>query len=170
MSKEKKLGLNTLSPTPGSRRVRRRVGRGTGSGFGKTAGRGHKGQRSRSGEGKNPRFEGGQTPLHRRLPKFGFRSRIGRSVAELRLDALNKVQEEIIDIPALKNAGLVRRDMKRVRVFLAGTLQGAVRLRGITVTRGARAAIETAGGTVENPGTSSKQHSEADGTKKETGE
>lgn len=168
MSEEIRLGLNTLSPSPGSRRPRRRVGRGTGSGFGKTAGRGHKGQRSRAGEGRRPRFEGGQTPLHRRIPKFGFHSRVGRFVAQLRLDALNKVQEETIDLSVLKSAGLVRRDMKRARVFLAGTLERAVHLQGIAVTKGARAAIEAAGGTVKDP---AQKHSEtANGTEKEAGQ
>ena len=156
MTEHDDLRLHSLSPAAGSRRARRRVGRGAGSGLGKTAGRGHKGQKSRAGEGRNARFEGGQTPLHRRLPKFGFSSRISRTTAQLRLDALNKVPEEIIDLAVLKSAGLVRRDVKRVRVFLAGVIQRAVRLQGITVTRGARAAIEAAGGTAEDSAAAAK--------------
>lgn len=144
------MRLNSLSPAPGSRRDRKRVGRGIGSGLGKTAGRGHKGQKSRSGGKVAAGFEGGQMPLQKRLPKYGFSSRIGRTTAQLRLAELNKVDAEVVDLAALKTADLVRDDVRRVRVFLAGEIKGPVTVKGLMVTRGARAAIEAAGGKVED--------------------
>jgi large subunit ribosomal protein L15 len=124
-------------------------GRGIGSGLGKTAGRGHKGQKSRSGGKVAAGFEGGQMPLQKRLPKYGFTSRIARTTAQIRLAELNKVDAEVIDLDALKAADLVRDDVRRVRVFLSGELKAAVKVKGLAVTRGARTAIEAAGGSVE---------------------
>ena len=141
--------LNSLSPAPGAKRTAKRVGRGIGSGNGKTAGRGHKGLKSRSGGTVKAGFEGGQMPLQKRLPKYGFTSRIGRTTAEVRLHELNLVEGDTIDIAALKSADLIKEDVARVRVFLSGEITRAVKVSGITVTKGARAAIEAAGGSVE---------------------
>lgn len=143
------MRLNTLCPAPGSRRAARRVGRGIGSGVGKTAGRGHKGQKSRSGGTVAPGFEGGQMPLQKRLPKYGFTSRIARTTAQVRLGELNKVAGDVIDLQALKDADVIRDDVRRVRVFLSGELGRAVTLKGIAASKGAREAIERAGGAVE---------------------
>lgn len=143
------MRLNTLSPAPGSRRGPKRVGRGAGSGSGKTAGRGHKGQKSRSGGKVAPGFEGGQMPLQKRLPKYGFTSRIARTTAQVRLGELNKVAGDVIDVQALREADVIRDDVRRVRVFLSGELGRAVTLKGIAASKGAREAIEQAGGTVE---------------------
>ena len=142
------MNLNSISDA-GSSKKRKRVGRGMGSGQGKTAGRGHKGQKSRSGGSIRPGFEGGQMPLQKRLPKYGFTSRIGRTTAEVRLHELNLVEGDIIDIAALKSADLIKEDVARVRVFLSGEITRAVKVSGVTVTKGARAAIEAAGGSVE---------------------
>ena len=144
------MRLNTLSPAPGSRKAAKRVGRGIGSGIGKTAGRGHKGQKSRSGGKVAPGFEGGQMPLQKRLPKYGFTSRISRTTAQVRLGELNKVDGDVIDLEALKNADVVRDDVLRVRVFLSGELTRAVTVKGIPVSKGARQAIEQAGGKIED--------------------
>ena len=144
------MRLNSLSPAPGSRKAAKRVGRGIGSGLGKTGGRGHKGQKSRSGGKVAAGFEGGQMPLQKRLPKYGFTSRIGRTTAQVRLAELGKVGTEVIDLAALKAADLVREDVARVRVFLSGEINTAVTVKGIVVTKGARAAIEAAGGKVED--------------------
>lgn len=143
------MRLNTLSPAPGARKDAKRVGRGIGSGTGKTAGRGHKGQKSRSGGSVRPGFEGGQMPLQKRLPKYGFSSRISRTTAQIRLGELNAVEEDVIDLAALKSADLIRDNIARVRVFLSGELTKPVTLKGIAVTKGAREAIEKAGGKVE---------------------
>jgi large subunit ribosomal protein L15 len=143
------LRLNTLSPAPGSRKNAKRVGRGIGSGVGKTAGRGHKGQKSRSGGTVKPGFEGGQMPLQKRLPKYGFTSRVSRVTAQIRLGELAKVDAEVIDLDALKAADLVRNDVLRARVFLSGELDKAVTVKGLAVTKGAREAIEKAGGKIE---------------------
>ncbi|QIB67673.1 50S ribosomal protein L15 [Kineobactrum salinum] len=143
------MRLNTLSPAPGSRQDAKRVGRGIGSGLGKTAGRGHKGQKSRSGGKVRPGFEGGQMPLQKRLPKYGFSSRVSRTTAQVRLGELNAVAAEVIDLEALKEADLVRQDVLRARVFLSGELGKAVTVKGLAVTKGAREAIEQAGGKVE---------------------
>ncbi|MEM0954790.1 MAG: 50S ribosomal protein L15 [Pseudomonadota bacterium] len=143
------LRLNTLRPAPGARKSAKRAGRGIGSGLGKTAGRGHKGQKSRSGGTVKPGFEGGQMPLQKRLPKYGFSSRISRTTAQIRLGELAKVKAEVIDLDALKQADLVRDDVLRARVFLSGSLDKAVTVKGLTVTKGARAAIESAGGKIE---------------------
>jgi large subunit ribosomal protein L15 len=143
------MRLNTLAPAPGSRTDRKRVGRGIGSGSGKTAGRGHKGQKARSGGSVRPGFEGGQMPLQKRLPKFGFTSRIGMVSAEVRLGELNKVDSDVIDLQALRAAGLINANIKRAKVFLSGELTKAVTIKGLAVTKGAKAAIEAAGGKVE---------------------
>lgn len=143
------MRLNTLSPAPGSTHSKKRVGRGIGSGSGKTAGRGHKGLKSRSGGSVKPGFEGGQMPLQKRLPKYGFTSRIGRVTAEIRLAELNKVDAEVIDLDALKQADVVNINIKRAKIFLSGELTKAVTIKGLAVTKGAKAAIEAAGGKVE---------------------
>jgi len=143
------LRLNTLSPSPGSRKDAKRVGRGIGSGLGKTAGRGHKGQKSRSGGKVRPGFEGGQMPLQKRLPKYGFTSRVSRTTAQVRLGELNAVQFDVVDLEALKDANVIRQDVLRVRVFLSGEITKALTVKGLAVTKGAREAIEKAGGKVE---------------------
>ncbi len=144
------LRLNTLSPAPGSRKDAKRVGRGIGSGVGKTAGRGHKGQKSRSGGKVKPGFEGGQMPLQKRLPKYGFTSRIARTTAQVRLSELNSVAADVVDLEALKAADLVKQNVTRARVFLSGELSKAVTVKGLAVTKGAREAIEKAGGKIED--------------------
>lgn len=141
--------LNTLSPAPGHTHSKKRVGRGIGSGLGKTAGRGHKGLKSRSGGTVKPGFEGGQMPLQKRLPKYGFTSRISRVSAEVRLGELNKVDADVIDIAALQEADIISVNIKRAKVFLSGELTKAVTVKGLAVTKGARAAIEAAGGKIE---------------------
>ena len=144
------MRLNSLKPGAGSRRTRKRVGRGIAAGQGKTAGRGVKGQRSRSGGYSKVGFEGGQMPLQRRLPKVGFRSRKARFRAEVRLHELARVEGETVDLAALKAAGLVPRSVRSAKVFLSGTIDRAVKVVGLGVTRGAREAIEAAGGSVES--------------------
>ena len=143
------MRLNTISNVPGAIHSKKRVGRGIGSGLGKTAGRGHKGQKSRSGGTVKPGFEGGQMPLQKRLPKFGFNSRIGMVTAEVRTSELNKVDADVIDIAALEKADIINRNVKRVKVMLSGDVTKAVTLKGIRATKGARAAIEAAGGKIE---------------------
>ncbi len=143
------MRLNTLSPAPGRIKEGKRVGRGIGSGLGKTAGRGHKGQKSRSGGRVRPGFEGGQMPLQKRLPKFGFTSRISRVTAEIRLAEMNKVEGDIVDIKSLRAAGLITNNITRAKVFLSGELKKPVTVKGLRVTKGALAAIEAAGGKVE---------------------
>ena len=144
------MRLNTLSPAPGSKSERKRVGRGIGSGLGKTAGRGHKGQYARTGHKLGPGFEGGQMPLQRRVPKSGFKSLIAPRVADVRSCDLARVRADVIDLEALLLAGLVPARSLRAKVMLKGTLEKAVTLRGVQVTKGARAAIEAAGGKVED--------------------
>lgn len=142
--------LNTIKPGAGSRKPRKRAGRGIGSGLGKTGGRGHKGQKSRSGGYHKVGFEGGQMPLQRRLPKGGFHSRVGAYSDEIRLHELAIVGADVVDLEALKASGLVRSDIKTVKVILSGKLEKAVTTKGLRVTKGARAAIEAAGGKVED--------------------
>jgi large subunit ribosomal protein L15 len=144
------MRLNSLKPAAGSRKPGKRVGRGIGSGHGKTCGRGHKGQKSRSGGFHKVGFEGGQMPLQRRLPKVGFTSRKSRFVDELRLHELGIVSADVIDLDALKQANLVSRSVKQVKVIDSGSIDKAVKLKGIRVTKGARAAIEAAGGSIED--------------------
>ena len=145
------MRLNTLSPAPGSTKTKKRVGRGIGSGSGKTAGSGHKGQKSRTGGTVRPGFEGGQMPLQMRLPKFGFKSRVGRFTAEIRTSELNRVESEVVDLEALVSAKLVASNIKRVKVMLSGEVTKALTIEGIAVTSGAKAAIESAGGKVVEP-------------------
>ena len=143
------MNLNTLAPAPGEKKDAKRVGRGIGSGLGKTCGRGHKGQKSRSGGFHKRGFEGGQMPLQRRLPKVGFTSRVSRTTAEIRLDVLTKIEAETVDLLALKAAGVVPENTLRVKVINSGEISAAVNLKGIIATAGAKKAIEAAGGKVE---------------------
>lgn len=141
--------LNTLSPAPGSKPNAKRVGRGIGSGHGKTCGRGHKGQKSRSGGGIRPGFEGGQMPLKQRLPKFGFTSRKQLVTAEVRLNEIAKVEGDVVDLNTLKAAGLVTKNIQFVKVVLSGEITRPVTIRGIKATKGAVEAIVAAGGQIE---------------------
>jgi large subunit ribosomal protein L15 len=143
------MKLNSLSPAEGSKKSRKRVGRGMGSGIGKTAGRGHKGQKSRSGGFHKVGFEGGQMPLQRRLPKRGFASRTARYNDELRLYQVQVMKTDVIDLEFLKAQGIVAHDIRKVKVINTGTLDRAVTIKGLAVTKGAQAAIEAAGGKVE---------------------
>lgn len=143
------LRLNTISPAPGAKHSSKRVGRGIGSGLGKTGGRGHKGQKSRSGGSVKPGFEGGQMPLQKRLPKYGFTSRIARTSAQIRTSELNGLTDDVIDLDALKRADLIGTNITRAKIFLSGDVTKAVNLKGLAVTKGAKAAIEAAGGKVE---------------------
>src|SRR5688572_29411763 len=142
------MHLNTLSPAPGSKHAKKRVGRGIGSGLGKTSTRGHKGQKARKSGNVRPGFEGGQMPLQKRLPKFGFYSRIGATTAEVRTSELNKVEGGIINLATLEKANLIDRGVARVRVMLSGDVTRAFTIEGVALTKGARAAIEAAGGKV----------------------
>lgn len=144
------MRLNTISGSTGSKSARKRVGRGIGSGLGKTAGRGHKGQKSRTGGTVRAGFEGGQQPIQMRLPKFGFNSAMARVTAEVRLSELDKVEADVIDLQALKDADIIPNRMSRARVMLSGSVTKAVTIKGIGVTAGARAAIEAAGGKIED--------------------
>ena len=143
------MRLNTLKPADGSKSGPKRLGRGGGSGLGKTSGRGHKGQRARAGGYHKVGFEGGQMPLQRRLPKRGFRSAQQALVGEVRLQALGKLDVDVVDLAALKAANLVAANVLRAKVFLAGTLERPVTLKGIAVSKGALEAITRAGGKVE---------------------
>jgi large subunit ribosomal protein L15 len=143
------MQLNTIKSAKGSRAAKKRVGRGIGSGTGKTCGRGHKGQKSRTGGGIRPGFEGGQQPLQMRLPKFGFNSAKARITAEVTLSELNKLTVDVIDLQALKDADVVQEGKLRVKVMLSGEIARAITLKGIGATKGARAAIEAAGGKIE---------------------
>lgn len=143
------MKLNSLSPAPGSKHAEKRVGRGIGSGLGKTGGRGHKGLKSRSGGSVKPGFEGGQMPLQRRLPKFGFTSMKSLVSEEVRLAELGKVDGDIADLDTLKKANVLKNATQFAKVVLSGELNKAVTVRGLKVTKGARAAIEAAGGKVE---------------------
>ena len=159
------MQLNSLKPAAGSKRAAKRVGRGNGAGSGKTCGRGQKGQKSRSGSSTRPWFEGGQLPLQMRVPKFGFRSRVGMTTAEVRLGDLEKALDRVnrgggveatdaevavVDLRVLKAANVLSRNVKRARIMLSGSIARPVTVRGLGVTRGARTAIEAAGGTVED--------------------
>ncbi len=142
------MQLNTIKPAAGAKHAKRRVGRGIGSGLGKTAGRGHKGQKSRSGGYHKVGFEGGQMPMHRRLPKRGFKSHLLKFNAEITLSMLDKLGADSVDMLVLKQAGLVGELAKVVKVIKSGELKKAVKLNGIGATAGAKAAIEAAGGSV----------------------
>jgi large subunit ribosomal protein L15 len=143
------MKLNSLSPSPGARQERRRVGRGASAGQGKTCGRGVKGQHARKGGYHKVGFEGGQMPLQRRLPKSGFRSPMAKTVAEVRLSELGKIAGEVVDLAALKQANLVPAQVLRARIVASGEIKRAVAVKGVHVTKGARAAIEAAGGSIE---------------------
>jgi len=143
------MHLNTLKPAEGAKKDRKRVGRGIGSGLGKTAGRGHKGLKSRSGGSVKPGFEGGQMPLQRRLPKVGFSSRLAKVTAEIRLHELGKIEGEIADIQSLRAANLISNNILRAKIIDSGKVERAITVRGLGVTKGARAAIEAAGGKIE---------------------
>lgn len=142
------MQLNTLKPAPGSKHSKRRVGRGIGSGLGKTAGRGHKGQKSRAGGFHKVGFEGGQMPLQRRLPKRGFKSLTKGDVAQVRLADLNNLPVDTIDLLVLKQAGIVPGACTGAKVFMSGSIEKSVKLQGILVTKGAKSAIESAGGNI----------------------
>ena len=144
------MRLNTIKPAEGAKHARKRVGRGIGSGTGKTAGRGHKGQKSRTGGKVQIGFEGGQMPIQRRLPKRGFRSAMAKNMAEIRLHELNLIEGDVVDIAALREAGLINRGHLRAKVVLSGELTKAITVRGIGATAGAKAAIEAAGGKLED--------------------
>jgi large subunit ribosomal protein L15 len=143
------MKLNTIGPAAGSKKPRKRVGRGIGSGLGKTGGRGHKGQTSRAGGFHKVGFEGGQMPLQRRLPKRGFVSLTKRFKAEIRLYQIQVMKADVIDLESLKTEGVVRHEIRQVKVINTGTLNRAVTVKGLGVTKGALAAIEAAGGKVE---------------------
>ena len=143
------MQLNTLSPAPGSKSPRKRVGRGIGSGTGKTCGRGHKGLKSRSGGKVRAGFEGGQMPLQKRLGKFGFTSRQARYNAEIRLSELAGIEASVIDLQVLKDADIISDVIKNAKVILSGEISKSVTLKGLKATKGAQAAIEAAGGKVE---------------------
>ena len=143
------MELNGIKPAAGAKHAKRRVGRGIGSGLGKTAGRGHKGQKSRSGGYHKVGFEGGQMPLQRRLPKTGFRSKVSPTVAEVRLSELAKLTSDVVDVAALKAANLIPAQALRARIVASGEVSKAVTVKGVHLTKGARAAIEAAGGKIE---------------------
>ena len=143
------MRLNEMSPAPGSKKVRLRVGRGASAGQGKTCGRGVKGQRARKGGYHKVGFEGGQMPLQRRLPKFGFRSKIAPTVAEVRLSELAKIKGDVIDLDALRAANVVPATAQRARIVSSGGISRAVTVKGVHLTKGAKAAIEAAGGKIE---------------------
>lgn len=143
------MRLNTLKPGQGAKKSGKRLGRGIGSGLGKTSGKGHKGQHARAGGYHKVGFEGGQMPLQRRVPKFGFRSPKAAEVGQVRLSELDKVAGDLIDLESLKVAKVVDKQATRARIFLSGSVSRAVTVRGVALTRGARAAIESAGGKVE---------------------
>lgn len=143
------MKLNELKPAPGAKRAKKRLGRGIGSGKGKTCGRGHKGQRSRAGFKSKLGFEGGQMPLQRRVPKSGFKSRISLLTSEVRLGEIQKITAKTIDLAALRENNLINATVKRVKIILAGEISRPVTIKGLKVTKGARQAIEAAGGKVE---------------------
>lgn len=143
------MNLNTLSPDPGSRPRKKRLGRGIGSGLGKTSGKGHKGQKARAGGYHKINFEGGQMPIQRRLPKMGFKSRVARMIDQITLDELAKLNVEVIDLQVLRASGLINRSIREVKVIQSGEINIPVKLRGLRITKGARSAVEKAGGSVE---------------------
>lgn len=143
------LRLNELAPALGAKKTAQRRGRGIGSGLGKTGGRGIKGQTSRSGSSIPAGFEGGQMPIYRRLPKFGFTSQLALTTAEVRLSELNKIEGDVVSVDTLKAANIIRGDMKRARIILSGEISRALTFKGVKVTKGAKQAIEAAGGSIE---------------------
>lgn len=143
------MNLNTLSPEPGSRHAKKRLGRGIGSGLGKTSGKGHKGQKARAGGFHKINFEGGQMPIQRRLPKMGFRSRTAKYVDEITLSEIAALGVDTVDMNVLREHGVIGGAIQDVKIFLSGEITTAVKLKGLRVSKGARAAIENAGGSVE---------------------
>ena len=143
------MKMNTLAPAAGSKPPKKRLGRGIGSGLGKTSGKGHKGQTARAGGKVRRGFEGGQSPIQRRVGKFGFRSQKALATEEVRLGEVAGIAAEAIDLDALKSAGLVRKSVKHARIMLSGAIDRAVTVKGVHVSKGAKAAIEAAGGRVE---------------------
>jgi large subunit ribosomal protein L15 len=143
------MNLNTLSPAPGSRSNAKRLGRGIGSGLGKTSGKGHKGQKARAGGYHKIHFEGGQMPIQRRLPKMGFKSRVGKTIDEINLSELASLNVDVIDLDALKAARIINKSIREVKVILSGELTTAIKLKGMRVTKGARKVIEDLGGSIE---------------------
>ena len=143
------MKLNTLSPASGSRPEKSRVGRGIGSGLGKTCGRGHKGQKARSGGYHKINFEGGQMPIQRRLPKLGFSSRISKRVAEITLSEISKVKADIVTLDTLREADLIHANIKDAKIILSGELDKKISIKGLRVSKGAREAIEAKGGSIE---------------------
>ena len=144
------MQLNGIKPSPGSKFQKKRVGRGMGSGLGKTCGRGHKGQKSRSGGKVRPGFEGGQQPLQMRLPKFGFNSARAKFTGQVTLSEIANMRAEVIDLQALKDANILKGSIKKAKVILSGSIGKAVTLKGLGITKGARVAIEAVGGKVED--------------------
>lgn len=144
------MNLNSLSPDPGSRPAKKRLGRGIGSGLGKTSGKGHKGQKARAGGFHKINFEGGQMPIQRRLPKMGFKSRIAKTIDQVCLSELEKITVDVIDMNALRQARIINNAIKDVKVILSGELTKAVKLKGLRVTKGARSVIESLGGSIED--------------------
>ncbi len=143
------MNLNLLSPAPGSKPSKRRVGRGIGSGLGKTCGRGHKGQKARSGGYHKINFEGGQMPIQRRLPKTGFSSRVARTIDQVTLQEIASLNTDFVDLSVLKAAGLIRKDILEAKIIVSGELKTAVKIKGLRVTKGALKVIEDLGGSVE---------------------
>ena len=143
------MNLNSLSPAPGSKPSKKRLGRGIGSGLGKTSGKGHKGQKSRAGGYHKINFEGGQMPIQRRLPKMGFKSRVGRTTDQITLSELDLIQDDIIDMASIQRAGLINSSIRRVKIILSGELTKAVKIKGLIITKGARKIIEDLGGHIE---------------------
>ena len=143
------MNLNTLSPTPGSKFEKKRVGRGIGSGLGKTCGKGHKGQKSRSGGYHKIHFEGGQMPIQRRLPKMGFTSKAAKFHAEVRLEELTQFDAEIIDLSVLKEKKIVSQTIKSIKVIFSNKIEKLIKVKGLKLTKGAREAILNAGGNIE---------------------
>lgn len=143
------MKMNTLSPGVGAKTAKKRLGRGIGSGLGKTGGKGHKGQKARAGGGIMPGFEGGQMPLQRRLPKFGFISRKALESVEVRLSELGGLEGDLVTVQTLKEAGVVRKDKRFVKIMASGAVERAFVVKGVKVTGGAKAAIEAAGGRIE---------------------
>lgn len=143
------MNLNSLAPAPGHKTLKMRVGRGIGCGLGKTCGRGHKGQKARKSGNVRPGFEGGQMPLQKRLPKYGFISRVSLKSAQVRLGELNTIEGDTVTIESLKSADIVNVGIKRAKIFLSGDLSRPLTVKGVRVTSGARIAIEAAGGRIE---------------------
>jgi large subunit ribosomal protein L15 len=144
------MNLNSLSPAPGSKPAKKRLGRGIGSGLGKTSGKGHKGQKARAGGYHKINFEGGQMPIQRRLPKMGFKSRVGRTVDQITLSELDKLTDDVIDFASIQKAGLINSSIRRVKIILSGELTKAVKIKGLIITKGARKIIEDLGGQIED--------------------